>query len=75
MKEPKSLDAETDHNHALPGIAPPSYDEMTTEPTKNNKIHAKTGVEYPEAGFQNDSLSSAYDWLIFNAHKFDWLTI
>ena len=61
MKEPKSLDAETDLDHALPGIAPPSYDEMTTEPTKNSKIHEKTGVEYPEAGFQIDAVSSAYD--------------
>ena len=45
-KEPKSLDAGTDIEQPLPGLPPPSYDE--TETPKNDKIHEKTGVKYPE---------------------------
>ena len=45
-KEPKSLGAETNIEQPLPGLPPPAYDEAETP--KNDKIHEKTGVEYPE---------------------------
>ena len=32
----------------MPGLAPPSYDETAGDQSdKNDKVHEKTGVEYP----------------------------